>query len=575
MPTILDHASSGDLTSIEKLTQEATDSEFEVLIQSRDFYDNNILHLACKHGHIDIISWILSKRISLINSRNLMGDTPLIVAASYNRNDAVSVLLGFSECQVNAGNDHGNTALHYAAFRRHKPILQLLINPTATTTTTATNSQESDKIYIHVRNKYGKTPLDRTSTEIRRDIAALVFMREGRVLGKEDAGNAIGIIQLLELSVSGGGIHALGVFSTVRTPQEIAEAQESVKLRFLESVIPDVEIPFPALNPSKPVLSLCQSGGGSGGSPNIEDKTQGEVGVGASAGPITKASKYQYMMGTWYNAPVVIQRLTNQMVHQSECRAIRREAEALRFLKHPTLSTIVGVSLQTPNVAYISEFISTKNLHSVIYDAEVEMDVDQVMTYAREIVSGLKYLHQQKPPVYHLNLNSKNVMITENNQNIEIKSSIKLTEYGHQDSIFRTWSTILELQQKLEQEGGNITNTESDANSSEIDGIDIEYIAPELLDSEKQNMFSINEFGAIDVYAFGVLFLEIIVRDRVYPGMSGREVSEAVGREGYEGPEIPDFVPPELQVILQGCFKRNPAERMGIEEIEGLLNRVE
>ncbi|KAI9336352.1 kinase-like domain-containing protein [Obelidium mucronatum] len=524
MTVILELAASGDLTSIEKLTRDATtESEFNSLVRATDFHDNNVVHLACKNGHIDVLTWILSKQPNLINSRNLMGDTPLIIATLYCQKDVVSCLLTYPECNVNFANDHGNTALHYASFRRHKQILQLLINrPVAT---------GSEKLFVYVRNKYGKTPLDRTSTEIRRDISALIFMKEGRVLGKEDSGDPI-----------------------VRTPQEIADAQEAVKQRFLQSVIPDIEIPFAALNPSKPVS--FQSVGNNAGT--------------GSAPEEILPTKQQYMMGTWYMAPVVIRRLGDQMVHQSECRAIRREAEALRSLHHQSLCSVIGVSLQTPNVSFICEFVGSNSLHSVIYDPEVEMDVEQVMRYACEIIGGIKYLHEQAPPIYHLNLNAKNVMITDGGDGVP---TVKLTEYGHQDTPFRSWSAFLENSQRIDSFQ---TKQQKDENEKEwnvlLKTMEIEYLSPELLStSPLQNAYAITEFGAIDVYAFGILFLEIIVRDRVYPGLDAAGIVETVNRRDFEGPNIPEFVPQDLQELLGSCFKRNPSTRITSDALETLL----
>ncbi|KAJ3074700.1 hypothetical protein HDU98_010494 [Podochytrium sp. JEL0797] len=519
--TILEFASRGDLASLEKLCDSSSTSEtgLNPFFETKDIQDNNLLHIACKHGHVDVVAWVLSNETanSLINSRNLLGDTPIIIASLYGRKDVVSVLLANEECQVNIANDHGNTALHYATHRRHKPIVQLLLSNT-------TNRSNSMKTQILIRNKYGKTPLDRTSKEIKRDVAALAFLRDARALGKEDLCDAI-----------------------VRSPEAIAMSQQQAKQRFLESVIPEIEIPFAALNPSRPFHPFET----------------------ASADPLhpttttpTPSPKFQYMKGTWINAPILLRKLTNQTIHQSELRSLQREVESFRHLTHSSLSKTVGVCLQTPNVCIVTEFVSSRNLFAMLRDAEVEMDVEMVMKVAGEVCGGLRYLHGQNPPVYHLSLTSMNVMMTE-------QGAVKLTEFGFKDSVFRTWSTILDFSPDSSHASPAATLEHQHPDYNSMLPI-IEYMSPELL-REGCSSFSVAEFGPIDIYAFGVLFLEIITRESGYPGMSGQQIFDLVGTPEFHGPEIPDFVPDELKFILQGCFQRLPRNRSKIESIEEQL----
>ncbi|KAI8615504.1 kinase-like domain-containing protein [Chytriomyces sp. MP71] len=491
--TILDFASSGDLASIEQLYSNGGE-DVAALLETRDLQDNNALHIACREGHVEVIDWALARHID-VNARNIVGDTPLIIAANCGHKDAVVRLLQESSCQINAPNDHGNTPLHYVCYRRHTAILHILL--------------KDEHLQINARNLYGKLPYDRTSTEIRRQVAAIAFMRSG-----------------------GGGVSGSGAAGMVTDV----------------CVQPDVEIPFAALNPSKPFLTT---------------------------------PRLQHMMGTWYMRPVQVLRAARQAAAAAEVRALHEEAEVLRGLRHVRLAALVGVCLAAPDVSVVWEYAGSTSLHDVLHDAAVEMDVGVVMRYAREVCGALKYLHEHSPPIHHLNINSKNIMISD----MDGSGALKLTQYGHKDSNFRTWSSWIEVlastNVKLEPEDAeapslDLCDLSPSAWLSSTEGI--EYMAPELLPRQVVGPESVTDFAAVDTYAFGVLLLEIITRDTAYSGLSNADVYDKVSNtneSSADGPEIPDYIPPELIDILRQCFARDPQTRPRMSAVHDLLDTID
>ena len=122
------------------------------ILDDRDVFTNeSALIIASKHGHTDIVSFLLGKGANpevRDNSRN----SPLIVAAQQGHPDTVELLLK-SGVAVDAKNDKGDTALHSTTrqkakdseeARKYKKIVELLLERKAT---------------VDARNEFGSTPL--------------------------------------------------------------------------------------------------------------------------------------------------------------------------------------------------------------------------------------------------------------------------------------------------------------------------------------------------------------------------------------------------------------------------------
>jgi len=88
---------------------------------------------------------------AVLNYRNeeRYGRTPLVIAAYYNKLESIKILLATPGVDVNASSDFGATALHFAAFRGHLEVVQLLLSKGAKVNALATGGKWT-----------GKTPLD-------------------------------------------------------------------------------------------------------------------------------------------------------------------------------------------------------------------------------------------------------------------------------------------------------------------------------------------------------------------------------------------------------------------------------
>ncbi|XP_052276982.1 integrin-linked protein kinase-like isoform X2 [Dreissena polymorpha] len=93
---------------------------------------------------------MLIQRGARINATNMGDDTALHLACSHGHRDIVGMLL-HHKANINAINEHGNTPLHYACFWNHDQIAEDLVNNGA---------------LVAMANKSDETPLDKAKPKV-------------------------------------------------------------------------------------------------------------------------------------------------------------------------------------------------------------------------------------------------------------------------------------------------------------------------------------------------------------------------------------------------------------------------
>ena len=72
----------------------------------------------------------------------------------------------------------------------------------------------------------------------------------------------------------------------------------------------------------------------------------------------------------------------------------------------------------------------------------------------------------------------------------------------------------------------------------------IEYLAPEILAGDE-----IQDWKSVDIYAFGIVFYEIVTRQLPYDDLNAMALGLKVMLEN-KRPSIPEFVPEELVSVM-------------------------
>ncbi|XP_067653192.1 ankyrin-3-like [Haliotis asinina] len=84
---------------------------------------DNVLHLACKRGYVEIVKHVLKLHTLNINCRGSKGRTPLLLAVEYNRYNVFELLLE-SGADPSAVNSNGDNILHMACEGESEQIVK-------------------------------------------------------------------------------------------------------------------------------------------------------------------------------------------------------------------------------------------------------------------------------------------------------------------------------------------------------------------------------------------------------------------------------------------------------------------
>ena len=103
---LFDAVKSGDLTEVERLLNEGAD------VGARDQFGNTPLHVACYHGHTDIVRLLLERGAD-VGARDQFGDTPLHLACEWCAYNTIEILIERG-ADVGAQGEDGRTPLDYA-----------------------------------------------------------------------------------------------------------------------------------------------------------------------------------------------------------------------------------------------------------------------------------------------------------------------------------------------------------------------------------------------------------------------------------------------------------------------------
>ncbi|XP_046332501.2 ankyrin repeat and KH domain-containing protein 1-like [Haliotis rufescens] len=151
-----------------------------------DTHGDNILHLACLRGHVEMVKYILSQKIVDINCRGMYGRTPLMFAATEGHRDVFDLVMSKGG-NVSLVDTHGDNTLHLACLRGHAEMVKYIL---------------SQKIVdINGRGMYGRTPLMFAAIEGHKDVFDLVMSKGGDVSAFDGNGNNI-----LHLACLGGNV---------------------------------------------------------------------------------------------------------------------------------------------------------------------------------------------------------------------------------------------------------------------------------------------------------------------------------------------------------------------------------
>ncbi|CAJ1334242.1 unnamed protein product [Effrenium voratum] len=218
-----------------------------------------------------------------------------------------------------------------------------------------------------------------------------------------------------------------------------------------------------------------------------------------------------------------------QHMEKKAKKRISDEINMLKTLKHPKIIAFINAwtNKQQEQVCFITERITGGSLLQYIKRINAPLKLKVIRNWCRQILEGLNYLHTRPDPIIHRDLKCDNIFINGNRGDIVIGD--------------------LGLSTTLKQScARSIVGT-------------IDFIAPEIYDEK---------YGtAVDIYAFGMVLLEMIGREQPW---SECETEGQVYKKVMAGEKPRNLrrVKDELlRGIIMQCARAKPDERPTAQQL--------
>ncbi|MBA0861008.1 hypothetical protein Goshw_023400 [Gossypium schwendimanii] len=237
---------------------------------------------------------------------------------------------------------------------------------------------------------------------------------------------------------------------------------------------------------------------------------------------------------------------------------VSKEIQLLNKVYHSNLIRLSGVCINDGNWYLVYEYAANGTLSDWIFnrdDSGKYLSWKDRIRIALDVATGLNYLHSfTNPPHVHKDLKTSNVLL---------------------DGDFRAKITNFAMARSTERREGEFALTRHIVGTKG-------YMAPEYLENGLVST-------KLDVYAFGVLLLEVITGKEAtafysdeHNNLSDR-LSNVVenGKEGLKHliePAMLENYPAELAVVvvqlINSCLKQNPTARPAMDEIVQSFSRI-
>ncbi|XP_067650427.1 mitogen-activated protein kinase kinase kinase zak-1-like [Haliotis asinina] len=238
--------------------------------------------------------------------------------------------------------------------------------------------------------------------------------------------------------------------------------------------------------------------------------------------------------GTFGSVYRALWKSQNMIVAVKRLLMLEKEAQVLSVVSHRNIIQFYGAVTTDPNVCLVTEYAPNGSLYAYLTNPENQLDFQQILTWAKEIATGMHYLHCEAPvKVIHRDLKSKNVVISED-------WSCKLCDFGASKFIGSTTRMSL---------AGTFP-----------------WMAPEVIQSQPVS-------ESCDTWSYGVVLWELLTHEVPFKGIEGFQVAWLVVEKG-ERLLVPSTCPSCFGQLMKDCWELDPKKRPTFKQILARLDAM-
>ncbi|UCF36074.1 MAG: protein kinase [Acidobacteriota bacterium] len=214
-----------------------------------------------------------------------------------------------------------------------------------------------------------------------------------------------------------------------------------------------------------------------------------------------------------------------------------REAQVLASLNHPNIASIFGFEDAGDTKALVMEFVEGEDLSDRV--SRGPLPLQDALKIALQLAEALESAHDKG--VIHRDLKPANIKITPQGQ-------VKVLDFGLAKA----------LEGDLQGSSPDLTRSPTLSLAATQAGIILGtagYMSP-----EQAKGTAVDRRG--DIWAFGVILLEMITGQRTFSGDTMSETMAAVIKENPRWESLPKDTPAVIQNLLRRCLLKDPTRRL-------------
>ncbi|KAL1366270.1 hypothetical protein AAHE18_03G346200 [Arachis hypogaea] len=195
---------------------------------------------------------------------------------------------------------------------------------------------------------------------------------------------------------------------------------------------------------------------------------------------------------------------------------LRQEISLLSRFQHENIVRYFGTQEDQSSLYIFLELVPKGSLLSLYQ--KYSLNDSHVSAYTRQILHGLKYLHNQN--VIHRDIKCANILV-------DVSGSVKLADFG------------------LAKATENVKSSKGSPY----------WMAPEVVNLKNDDGYGL----AADIWSLGCTVLEMLIGKRPYSDLEGVQALFRIGRG--EPPPIPETLSKDARDFILECLQVNPSKR--------------
>jgi serine/threonine-protein kinase len=215
----------------------------------------------------------------------------------------------------------------------------------------------------------------------------------------------------------------------------------------------------------------------------------------------------------------------------------QREAEVLAALNHPNIAHVYGLEKSDGTGALVMELVEGPTLADRI--AKGPIPLDEALPIAKQIAEALEAAHE--PGIIHRDLKPANIKVRDD-------GTAKVLDFGLAKALeptgamSATVSILPTITSPAMTQAGLILGTAA-------------YMSPEQAVGKSVDKRS-------DLWAFGVVLLEMLTGRQVFQGETVSHVLASVLKDEPDWAALPASTPGQIRQLLRRCLEKNPRSRL-------------